>query len=233
MIVEFLPNERRNFVHKRILGAVGGFIGGGPLGAIKGFVTSPKAAPQAAKFQGVRGLGRANPNEFFNTQCRNEGIVDWSSCGDERRRAATGRISAPSQPFPIQAFTPQVPTRGIVGAFQRALPGGATGFTDAPVGDAVMGRYGAALVPGSRIIDRAVCLRGMILANDGLCYNRSQIKNSEREYPRGRRPLLTGGDMRAISIASRAANRLTRTAVRLQDLGLIKKPVARRLKKKN
>jgi len=98
----------------------------------------------------------------------------------------------------------------------------------------VMGRYGAALQPGSKIIDRAVCLRGMVVADDGLCYNRSQIKNSERMWPRGRRPLLTGGDMRAISIASRAADRLTRTAVRLQDIGLIKKPVARkRPKKKN
>jgi len=101
-----------------------------------------------------------------------------------------------------------------------------------PVGDAIMGRYGAALIPGSQIIDRARCLRGMVLGNDGNCYNRSQIKNSERMWPRGRRPLLTGGDMRAISIAHRAAHRLTATAVRLQEIGLIKKPVARKPPKK-
>lgn len=100
------------------------------------------------------------------------------------------------------------------------------------VGGAVMGRYGAALTPGSQIVDRAVCLPGMVLGNDDLCYNKSQIKNSERMWPRGRRPLLTGGEMRAISVATRAAGRLTRTAVRLQDMGLIKKPVVRRPRKK-
>jgi len=102
-----------------------------------------------------------------------------------------------------------------------------------PVGDAVMGRFGAALVPGSKIVDRAVCLRGMVLAIDGLCYNRSQVRNSDRMWPRGRRPLLTGGDMRAISIAARAANKMTRTAVRLQEIGLIKKPIARKPRKKS
>ncbi len=88
------------------------------------------------------------------------------------------------------------------------------------------------MTPGSRIVDRAVCLPGMVVAKDGLCYNRSQIKNSERMWPRGRRPLLTGGDMRAISIAARAASRMTRTAVRLQEIGLIKKPIARKPRKK-
>jgi len=87
-----------------------------------------------------------------------------------------------------------------------------------------MGRYGAGLVPGSIIIDRAVCLKGMVLGDDGLCYNRAQISNKQREWPRGRRPLLTGGDMRAISIAAAAGARLERTAKRLQKIGLMKKP---------
>ena len=95
-----------------------------------------------------------------------------------------------------------------------------------------MGRFGAALTPGSRIIDRAVCLRGMVVAIDGLCYDKRQLRNTDRMWPRGRKPLLTGGEMRAISIASRAAGRLTRTAVRLQEIGLIKKPVTRKPRKK-
>ena len=93
-----------------------------------------------------------------------------------------------------------------------------------PVGDAVMGQFGAALVPGSKIVDRAICLRGMVVASDGLCYNKSQIKNSDRMWPRGRRPLLTGGDMSAIAKAARAASRLERTTKRLQKIGLMKKP---------
>ncbi len=101
-------------------------------------------------------------------------------------------------------------------------------------GDAVMGRYGAAYFPGSMIIDRAVCLPGDVVGNDGLCYPKRSLKNSEREWPRGRRPLLTGGDMRAISIAHRAGARMTRAAGRLQDMGIIKKPIVRKqIKKKH
>jgi len=39
--------------------------------------------------------------------------------------------------------------------------------------------------------------------------------------------------MRAISVASRAAGKLTRTAVRLQEIGLIKKPIVRKKLKKH
>ncbi len=75
------------------------------------------------------------------------------------------------------------------------------------------------------VIDRAVCLKGMQLGNDGLCYNKSQISNKQRMWPAGRRPLLTGGEMRAVSIANRAARRLELTTKRLQRMGMMKKPV--------
>jgi len=91
-----------------------------------------------------------------------------------------------------------------------------------------MGRYGAALVPGVHVINRSVCLPGMQLGKDLLCYNKSQITNKQRRWPQGRRPLLTGGDMRAISTAARAASRLERTTKRLQKIGLMKKPPPRR-----
>ena len=90
------------------------------------------------------------------------------------------------------------------------------------MGEATMGRYGAAVIPGSQIIDRAVCLAGMQLGKDGLCYNKAAITNSQRMWPRGRRPLLTGGDMRAISIAARAGSKLERTTKRLRSLGMMK-----------
>jgi len=96
------------------------------------------------------------------------------------------------------------------------------------VGAAVMGRYGAALEPGSQIIDRAICLRGMQLGDDGLCYNKSQISNKQRMWPAGRRPLLSGGDMRAITIAARAGKRLEGASKRLQRLGMMKKPASSR-----
>jgi len=92
-----------------------------------------------------------------------------------------------------------------------------------------MGRYGAALEPGSQMIDRAICLRGMQLGDDGLCYNKSQITNKQRMWPAGRKPLLTGGDMRAISIAARAGKRLEGATKRLQRMGMMKKAAPRRI----
>jgi len=101
------------------------------------------------------------------------------------------------------------------------------GRDDTPGGDVVMGRYGAGEMPGNMVVNRAVCRPGMVIGDDGVCYNRSQLKNSEREWPRGRRPLLTGGDMRAISTAARAGRRLERTTKRLQKIGMMKKPAPR------
>lgn len=97
-----------------------------------------------------------------------------------------------------------------------------TGVEQTPVGEAVMGRYGAALEPGVMTIERSVCLAGMQLGDDGLCYNKGAITNSQRQWPRGRRPLLTGGDMRAIGIAARAGSKLDRTTKRLRSLGMMK-----------
>jgi len=123
-------------------------------------------------------------------------------------------------------------TGQCVDRFLGTLPGVDDPGARAMVGEAVMGRYGPALVPGSKIVDKAICLAGQVLGNDGFCYEKKSISNKERMYPAGRRPLLTGGDMRAISIATRAAAKMTRTAQRLQDIGLIQKPIVRKRRKK-
>ena len=69
------------------------------------------------------------------------------------------------------------------------------------------------------------------MGTDGLCYNKRDISNKERFWPRGRRPLLTGGEMRCISIASSAAKKLQRKQKQLRELGLLKAPPTRRPKK--
>jgi len=84
------------------------------------------------------------------------------------------------------------------------------------------------MVPDVEMIKRASCLRGMVLGSDGYCYNTSQIRNRERMWPKGRRPLLTGGDMAAISKAARAAGRLNKAKSRLETIGLLKKPTSSR-----
>jgi len=99
-------------------------------------------------------------------------------------------------------------------------------------GEAVLGQYGTALVPGSQIVDRATCPRGTQLGNDGLCYNKGQITNKQRMWPAGRKPLLTGGDMNAIRIAARAGRRLAGATTRLQRLGMMPKAAAPRRRRK-
>jgi hypothetical protein len=91
-------------------------------------------------------------------------------------------------------------------------------------GVAVMGRHGAALVPTTETRVQRECLPGMVLGNDDLCYNRRDIRNSDRKYPKGRAPLLTGGERNAISKAARAAKKIARTTKQLQKLGMLPKP---------
>lgn len=100
-------------------------------------------------------------------------------------------------------------------------------------GAARVGRFGAGIEPS--VVDRRFrkCPTGSVLGKreaDGswLCYNRRDLSNKERKWPRGRRPLLTGGEMRAISIAAAAARKLQAKQKQLQELGLLKKPAARR-----
>ena len=98
-------------------------------------------------------------------------------------------------------------------------------------GDAVMGQFGAALEPAVRMTDTRVCPRGTVLGMDGLCYNKRDLKNTERLWPKGRAPLLTGGEMRCISIASRAANKLARKQKQLRSMGMLPPlPKARKAK---
>ncbi len=230
----YKPNDRRNFVHKRIGGALKSFVTSGfsPTAAAAGFVAGGRTSQQLLPVR--RPVPRslvARPSASGAASKEFGRALKLGPMGTSR----TLSLRAPSGCPPLMKPNP------VTGKCEFFL-GDRPGRDSAPlqigpgtgVGDAVMGRYGAGLEPGSRIIDRAICLRGMVLGNDDICYNRKQIRNSDRMWPRGRRPLLTGGDMRAISIASRAASRLTRTAVRLQEIGLIKKPVARkRPKKKN
>ncbi len=155
-------------------------------------------------------------------------MVTGPSVFGPRRGFAPSGIAPPT----IPGFGP-----GVNGDCPRGTQRDPRGFCVSPIspvgaeafmGEAIAGQFGAAFVPGSQIVDRATCMRGMVLGSDGLCYNRGQISNRQRMWPAGRKPLLTGGQMNAISIASRAARRLESTTKRLQRLGMMKKPAAAR-----
>jgi len=223
-------------------GIIGGLIPGvfgGGRGARPGF-TSP-FMPQ---------IRPESPAE----QARRRGISQFetSIAGGRHVGAHVGVHAAPLAKLGIDI----PPIEDIIGGIEDLIPGGNggtvpgigpgtdlvcepplipndQGFCEFPgspaggVGEARMGRYGAALEPMFQTINKRSCLRGMVLGNDSLCYNKKQLKKSDRMWIPGRRPLLTGGDLNAIATASRAASRFKTQQKRLQDLGMLSKPKAR------
>jgi len=69
-----------------------------------------------------------------------------------------------------------------------------------------------------------LCLPGDVLGKDGFCHKKGSIPNKEREYPRGRRPLGTPGEMAALAKAASFGRRMERTVKRMQSIGVLKKP---------
>jgi len=235
------PNEvmsalSLNFVHKRIIGAIGGGLTGGIGGAVGGFLGGGSRRPvlqtlddrpvtvkfsqsllQKAGTHLSHGHKKQHPGHKFLT----------STLADAARAAGlTGGSSLVGGDCPAGLFAD--PLTGICQFPGSPIDVDLGGGMNVGPGGAVMGRYGAALTPGNMPIQRAVCLSGMQLGDDGLCYNKGSITNRQRMWPRGRKPLLTGGEMRAISVAATAGRRLERTTKRLQKIGLMKKPPSRR-----
>ena len=64
----------------------------------------------------------------------------------------------------------------------------------------------------------------MVLGRDNLCYNRGDIGNKDRKWPRGRKPLGTPGEMAALAKAASFGRRMEETVKRMQKLGVLKKP---------
>jgi len=239
----FMPRDHRGFIHKKIIGAISNFVPavniartalttvGGLFGG--GGTKAPRGCP-AGTWKDAQ--GRCRSDRGSNTSRNPVAIVAPTAFGGGGVVPFGGPrlITRFATPLPIVPSTTGCipparidPGTGRCKVFigDRAGPDG--GFTP---GDAVMGRYGAAYSPGSMVVDRAVCLSGDVVAKDGLCYPRNSLTNKQRAWPRGRRPLLTGGEMNAIGIASRAATRLERTQSRLRKMGMMKQISPRRAK---
>jgi len=222
-----------NFLHRRLIGAALSLAtGGGPIGAARAAISGGGGRRPVSRAQADRDAALQDPR--FLTA----GATTADVLGHIRHGHIPGTTSGHQFHAKFVSGVPALASGGLpcIPPFRRDPSGKCSlflgdqpGRDDAPVGGAVMGRYGAAYVPGSMIVDRAVCLKGDVVGDDGLCYPKKSLTNKERAWPRGRRPLLTGGEMRAISVARRAAGRFERTQKSLQKMGMIKKPSSRRI----
>lgn len=188
------------FVHKRIGGAIGGFVSGGFTGAASGFIRGGGGGRPSTRTGGQPTVSLHNVPRSLTAGCR----------------AGQTRVNGVCR----------TRTTGVRGIIERLVPGGRSGFE--PAGAAVMGQFGAALEPF--VEDRMVrtCLPGMVLGRDGLCYNRRDLSNKERAYPKGTRPLGTPGEMAALRKAASFGRRMETTIKRMQKIGVIKKPAPRK-----
>lgn len=217
-----------NFVHKRIGRAVTGFVAGGfnPLTAATAFLSSGGGSTAPTKAQ--RRAAAASPQQLAGVRFHlGEGHTAgtpghaWMTPSLVAAAGGGGAVSlAPVSPSPCRWPSKVDPNTGQCRAFLGSEPG----FDDPSTGpgNAVMGQYGAGLEPEAFPVITRRCIPGMVLGRDLICYNRRDIRNDERRWPRGRRPLLTGGDMRCISVASRAAKKLETKTKQLRKMGMLK-----------
>jgi len=222
------PHECRAFVHKRIIGAVSGFIGGGVSGAVRGFVTKGG------------GSSRAGRSPRVTDQIPTVPI----SSKQERRRGFGFDLFEPQVPPPIQGpkgcppgelrlgkicVALQKPQGPIGLGLAGTLPGPSTGVTSMATGRAVVGAFGLpAMVPetvgsirrrdGSTSIIRR-CGPRMVLGTDDLCYPKALLprRSKFRKWRLPPRPAVSAGDTKAIRRAGRARDRVLQLA---KDVGL-------------
>jgi len=221
------PGDVRNFIHRS---AIGRFVGGAISTVVRGVPLVGGVA--SGIFDTLRGAGGST-------------VPQAATC-------PPGFLSVGGQCVPRFTTASAQPTIPFVRRDPRITAGSVSGFSaqdgrfppptrtqrefresldmrgDPAAGVAVMGRFGAGFEPEVIMTDTRRCGRGAVLGVDGLCYNRRDLRNSDRFWPRGRRPLLTGGEVRAISVASSAAKKLERKQKQLMELGLLKRPTRSR-----
>jgi len=233
------PNDQRNLIHKKIAGLVGGAAG--------------RLIPGVSVIQGVVGVARSltgggggGSGGCGSGRVRNPitggcsaapvsslGPVDdvLEILGVSGQRCAAGRSFNPATGGCSAGFQAVNGAGGPCADPQLVRDAdGVCRFPGSPsggLGELRKGRFGPAEEPMFVARNVRFCLDGFILGKDALCYKKGSISNKERLYPKGRPPLLTGGDMSAIAKAARAAGKLKRTTKRLEAIGLIKKPTRR------
>jgi len=215
-----LPHDVRGFVHKKLFGAAKGFLTGGPTGAIGGFLSQTSPDPRRNR-KAQKAFLRANPladparapdNRDWRWQGRpSEGGQGWVLAAGERGSTGTMPVSNLAGTSNCIWPTRPDPATGKCSLFLGDRPGPDGPGTDiVPFGDAVQGAFGMpAMRPNMRQSVTMSCPSGMVLGRDDLCYPKAVLRRDSkfRKWRPGRRPVLTGGELAAISKARRAITR--------------------------
>lgn len=205
------PGDERGFIHKKIIGIGKQLIGNVP------FVGGIAETLLETIIPGGRGRPRAIPETLPTTRSPWEEVPGHP---ESLPIIASGGFDGRNGARDCRSGLRWDPRLGA--CVSPISPVGADSFG----GEAIMGRHGPGEVPGSRITDVATCGRGMVLGNDGICYK--GLANKYRMYPRGRRPLLTGGDLNAITRSRSAGRKLATAREDLVGLGMLKIPTKRK-----
>jgi len=218
-----------NFVHRRIISAAGGFLTGGVPGAVGGFVGGGGAAAAGGRTAPFGTLPGDCPPGFSETRSGCQPLQTTTG----RALRGLGPLGGPAinvDPVFSGGGTQLVGTGTCIPPFRvdpntgrcRLFLGDQPGPNGGPAAGAVVGMSG--MQPMVETRQRMDCLPGMVLGRDNLCYSKRDIRNSDRKWPKGRAPLLTGGERNAITKASRAAKKIETTTKSLQRMGMLKKP---------
>jgi len=197
-LVSGAPGDRRAFVHKRIIGAVSGFVTGGPAGAAAGFIRGGRPpGPGSVATSGGFGVPRSLDD----------------GCPPGQRRSGTDCVTAGFKgalqrtiPFGATGTISDVTGEAVMGAFNVPAT------VPAQVGS--IERHDGVVSPILR------CPRGQVLATDNLCYAKG-IKGlaAFRKWKPAAKGFLPRRDVaclrRAIAIKKSKTNRAM-----LRELGL-------------
>lgn len=190
-------------------------------------VTLPPAVPASSAFNPFAGSSLSLP-AGSTSAC--DGLSEpWKTLCKLGGTALGGGPATPTTTLSNVPITSGCPT-GFVLQNGRCVQSGVDQYIPGPIGTlqdygpAVIGAFGKpALTPkqvGSIKRKDGVtgpilrCPAGMVLGRDDLCYQKGAITNKERAHPRGHRPLITGGEMHAFSVARAASKKLRKLANR-------------------
>lgn len=164
-------------------GGIGGFLTGGPAGAVAGAI--------GGAYTGSGG-GRERTTSPGTTSA-GLGLTGGSNaCPTGYRWDGTRCVQ-----------------EGIGGVAARILPGGNTGvYTGGATGINDFGMLYEA--PNVVAIPTSRCRAGYVLGRDGMCYAKGTIQNRMRKWPKGTRPLLTGGEMKTLRKVKSLENKVKR-----------------------